>query len=254
MTTRGLLAVSSRRPLLTLTSTPWTCWAGSQVYRLRALKPLVRPVQEDFSWSVAESAAVRGREVTAVLRGPGASRPPLGSVEGAGCKVSLGRFVMGPARTQEQGWFLSASWAPGPHGLKGSPPLGSHTELQTGKGLVGASFLPATSSHPQAQEAARLQAVAPPSRKPWCPGCCHLHAHVRFIQEPGILPGGLWRTLASQCGVGAGSCRSPLPVPGPGSGMGAKRRRPRPRAEVLGARLPELGSQASASLAGWPSS
>ena len=115
--------MDSQRPLLTLTSAPWTCWAGSRVHRRRALTPLVRPVQEDFWWSVAESAAVRGPDATAVLPGPGASRPPLGSIEGVGCKASPGRFVVGPARSQEQGWFLFASWAPGPHRLEAEPPL-----------------------------------------------------------------------------------------------------------------------------------
>ena len=62
-------------------------------------------------------------EATAVLPGPGASRPPLGSIEGVGCKASPGRFVVGPARSQEQGWFLFASWAPGPHRLEAEPPL-----------------------------------------------------------------------------------------------------------------------------------
>lgn len=42
-----------------------------------------------------------------------------------------------------------------------------------------------------------LKAEALPSRKCYCPGCCHLHAHVRFIQEPRIVPGKLWGTLAS---------------------------------------------------------
>lgn len=82
---------------------------------LAALTALVPPMQEDFSWSMAESAALRGREATAVLPGPGLSRPPLRSVEGVGCKGSPGWFVVGPARSQEQGWFLFASWAPGPH-------------------------------------------------------------------------------------------------------------------------------------------
>lgn len=135
-----------------------------------ALTALVPPVQEDFSWSVAESAALRGREATAVLPGPGASRPALGSVEGVGCKASPGRFVVGPARSQEQGWFLFASWAPGPH--RGGS---LHCVLTLSSRLVGNSCT-CPSCRQQAQEAARLKAEALPSRKPCCPGCCHLHA------------------------------------------------------------------------------
>lgn len=95
--------------------------------------------------------------------------------------------------------FCSPPGPRGPIGSRGSLHLCSHAELWTGGELMGASFLPATSSHPGRRQ-------RPRPRKPWCPGCCHLHAHVCFIQEPGLVWGRLWRTLAdgrpSMWGVG----------------------------------------------------
>lgn len=153
--------MDSQRPLLTLTSAPWTCWAGSWVHRWQALTPLVRPVQEDFLWSVAESAAVRGPEATAVLPGPGASRPPLGSIEEWAVKrLLVGLWWVWPGVRSRAG-FCSPPGPRGPIGSRRSLHLCSHTELWTGRELVGASLLPVTSSHPQAQAAARVERPRP---------------------------------------------------------------------------------------------
>lgn len=162
-----------------------------------ALTPLVPPVQEDFSWSVAESAALRGREATAVLPGPGASRPPLGNVEGVGCKASPGRFVVGPVRSRAG--FCSP---PGPRGhIEGEPPLCSHTELQTGGELVCAPVLPAAAASAGGGQA---EGRGPALESPAVLAAVICTLTCASSRSPGLCQagsGGHWLVAGPACGV-----------------------------------------------------
>lgn len=99
--------------------------------------------------------------------------------------------------------FCSPPGPRGPIGSRRSLHLCSHTELRTGGELVGASLLPATSSHPQAQVAARVKERPCPLGSPGVLAAVLCTLTCASSRSPGLCgagSGGHWLVEAQHVG------------------------------------------------------